>query len=564
MKADSGKGDFELFIQKLKASLNQELIQEHKNLDTEIRAIIDFIEDQSYFREKFLEGYPIRVQKKQNKVFVLTGEKIEFSILADQRKIPYSFEFGQSYLHILVKTKRGKFSVAGSSKKFKDCISFQNDRWQLWVNGTHKNRTDENKLSQNFPSQYVQKNFDGVPYVSGVKTKYSTYSVKARHGDLIDYKATDIVQLFSIIASATLDLSVIHSLGMIHRDVKSDNILIFIEDEIPVAKLTDFGNTIKVQDAHLQKGVCGTLENVSPSLILGHDLLERLSFENLQKMATQSAIISDMKAGKIAEIKPSRQPSIKDDIYALVNTAYRHLFLFKSKSSFSTPINSEIQLLLDYFNKIRMSSPEIQPGTEEILQTILATITNLSKLMPDPRWEKIIKYCKPEKEITADLEVKQTSSVTIPKDLQFIQKKIEVSEIKSILQTQHRIIERIILTIEKTEYKIIFGAKKIHTQTGAQIKVSQGAAIIYQAATTLKKHLPVITDPSHRSIQEFLACLCLTLHDKDRERTMSQPASFFNRRRCPGVTGLYQFLEQQYNELQAAQVYLSRNGFKSA
>lgn len=564
MKTDSISDNFDLFIQNLKTSLTQDLVKEYKDLSTKIRNIIYFIEYQPYFREKFLAGHTVRFQKKQNKVFALINEKIEYYTFADQSKLDFSFELGPTHLHILVKTKMGDFTIAGNSKKFKDCVSYQNGQWQLWVNGTHKDRTEENKLSQKFPSKYVQKNFDGVPYFSGAKVKYSTYSEKARQGDMIDFKIADVVQLFAIMASAALDLEVLHSQGTIHRDVKSDNFLIFVEDEIPFAKITDFGSSIKAEDAPSIKGICGTLEYISPSLILGHNLRSRLNKDELQELTKQSAILEEMKLGKIPEIKACVKPSFKDDIYAFVHTAYRHLdeVFKKNKSSFSTEISTEIQSLLVYFDKIRCSSPEIQPGFDQILKTILTTITNLSQLMPDSRWEKIIKYCESENQIISDRETKQTSVVVIPKKLQFVQKKIEPLEIKNILKKQIQILEHILTAIEKTEYKIICGAKKIQTQKGAFIKVSQGAAIIYKAAITLKDQLPLLDNPTHTNIKEFLASIDKVLHDKSHERTSTLPTSFFNRQRCPGVIALYQFVEQQFKELTAIQAHLSMNHFK--
>ncbi len=565
MKSDSISDEFDLFIQNLKTSLTQDPVKEYKGLNAKIKNIIHFIEDHPYFREKFLAGYAVRLQKKQNKVFALINEKVEYYTFADKRKLDFSFELGPTHLHILLKTKISDFTMAGNSKKFKDCFSYQNGQWQLWVNGTHKDRTEENKLSQNFPSKYVQKNYDGVPYFSGTKVKYSTYSAKARQGDMIDFKIADVVHLFAIIASAALDLEALHSRGIIHRDVKSDNFLIFLEDEIPYAKITDFGNSIKAEDAYSIKGVSGTLENISPSLVLGHKLLSRLNNkDDLQKLTKQSAILEEMKLGKIPEIKSCVKPSFKDDIYAYVNTAYRHLnyFFIKNKFSFSTEISTEIQSLLFYFDKIRCSSPETQPGFDQILKTILATITSLSQLMPDSRWGKIIKYCQSENQITLDLETKQTPAVIIPKKLQFVQKKIEPLKIKTILQKQIQIIEHILTAIENTEYKIICGAKKIQTQKGAFIKVSNGAAIIYKAAITLKNQLPLLDNPTHPNIKEFLASMDKTLHEKGHERTSILPTGLFNRQRCPGVIALYQFLEQQFKELTAVQAHLSANHFK--
>lgn len=58
----------------------------------------------------------------------------------------------------------------------------------------------------------------------------------------------------------------IHSLGIAHRDVKAENVLIYNEDHV---KLSDFGFACKANNSNFSQTFCGSISYCSPQILSG-------------------------------------------------------------------------------------------------------------------------------------------------------------------------------------------------------------------------------------------------------------------------------------------------------
>lgn len=90
-------------------------------------------------------------------------------------------------------------------------------------------------------------------------------------GDLFDaitlankYTEVDATQMIHDLSSA---LSYLHSLNIVHRDVKPENLLISDTNGIKSLKLGDFGLAVEIEDNERLYSVCGTPTYVAPEIL---------------------------------------------------------------------------------------------------------------------------------------------------------------------------------------------------------------------------------------------------------------------------------------------------------
>ncbi|CAI9779173.1 unnamed protein product [Fraxinus pennsylvanica] len=106
----------------------------------------------------------------------------------------------------------------------------------------------------------------------------------------------DLARIYT--AEIVSSVSHLHANGIMHRDLKPENILL---DEDGHAILTDFGLTKQLEDNTISNSMCGTVEYMSPEIILGkgHDkAADWWSF---------GILLFEMLTGKLLQKEPSRR-----------------------------------------------------------------------------------------------------------------------------------------------------------------------------------------------------------------------------------------------------------------
>ena len=107
---------------------------------------------------------------------------------------------------------------------------------------------------------------DGVPYLAMERLRGPAL------GDVIAHRPMDVSRIVTIGAQVLSALAEAHACGVIHRDLKSDNIVLEpLRDGDDFAKLIDFGIARLAGGADHIEGIAGTPECMAPEQIRGEE-----------------------------------------------------------------------------------------------------------------------------------------------------------------------------------------------------------------------------------------------------------------------------------------------------
>lgn len=73
----------------------------------------------------------------------------------------------------------------------------------------------------------------------------------------------------------------LHQLGIVHRDIKADNVMLQLEENSPIIKsvfIIDFGLACYIQDLQSiekQKELCGTINYIAPEIIFNNETYDQ-------------------------------------------------------------------------------------------------------------------------------------------------------------------------------------------------------------------------------------------------------------------------------------------------
>ncbi len=176
--------------------------------------------------------------------------------------------------------------------------------------------------------------------------------------DLIKEKTLSIEEILSFSIQTAEGINAAHKKGIIHRDIKSDNIMI---TPAGMVKITDFG-IAKLKDKDPLAGdgvVVGTLEYMSPEQVQG------LTVDARSDIFSLGVVIYEMLTGEMP-FKGDHQPAL---IYSILMEMPEPL------NTFRVEISEEFQRILD---------KTLQKDVQDRYQNLDELLTDLRKLQKDP------------------------------------------------------------------------------------------------------------------------------------------------------------------------------------
>lgn len=160
----------------------------------------------------------------------------------------------------------------------------------------------------------------------------------------LDFPLSEALIIFMIqeVASAIL---VMHNNGRIHRDIKSENILISKNGEI---KLADLGCAVQlVLENQMRHTIIGTADYMAPELALGKSYNEKIDIWSLG-ILVYFIVEGELPFGKETPMK------------VLSKIAFENSPVFRNPGKWSDELNEFLALCLQ-------KDPESRPGIQELL-----------------------------------------------------------------------------------------------------------------------------------------------------------------------------------------------------
>ncbi|KAH7719258.1 ATG1 transcript variant A, partial [Aphelenchoides avenae] len=107
---------------------------------------------------------------------------------------------------------------------------------------------------------------------------------------------------YNIFAGTSNGLSALHGMNIIHRDLKTSNVLLKSRNSKITAKLTDFGCSRELNEGSVAMTICGTLQNLAPECLQSRQNVRYTKESDLWSLGT---ILYECWTGRVAfEVPP--------------------------------------------------------------------------------------------------------------------------------------------------------------------------------------------------------------------------------------------------------------------
>ncbi|KPA81624.1 putative protein kinase [Leptomonas pyrrhocoris] len=162
----------------------------------------------------------------------------------------------------------GLLGKGGFGKVF-DAVSNSGETFALKVSSKQMSENDWKRLKEEVTlMSHFSRHPNIVKFYAAARDEDRAYVVMERCAgkslhDVIAYRNLDIPEILWIGWSLVSTISYIHSKGCIHRDLKPQNLLFDNEGNL---KITDFGLSSRISEAHPRKTVAGTAMYMAPEM----------------------------------------------------------------------------------------------------------------------------------------------------------------------------------------------------------------------------------------------------------------------------------------------------------
>ena len=142
-------------------------------------------------------------------------------------------------------------------------------------------------------------------------------------GDLFDYLderhfSLEEEEQVDILKQITSGVNYLHSIGICHRDLKLENIMISMRDGQPVLKIADFGMSALLEVGQKMKGVAGTIAYCAPEIFSHKEYTSEVDVWSL-------GVISFILCTGFMPVNPfNEKTAIENIIHGLVKVPQEH------------------------------------------------------------------------------------------------------------------------------------------------------------------------------------------------------------------------------------------------